>query len=219
VKAAQVAKLGANHPNTLTTLNNLARAYQDAGQLPKALPLFEQAASGIEKRKFQHQHAGGIIPNTVRAYEAAQQYDQAEAWQRRWLAVVKDKAGPLSPATARELAVLGGLLLNQEKWTDAEAPLKDCLALRQKTQPQAWTTFNTMSMLGGALLGQKKYAAAEPLLLKGYQGMKQREKTIPPPFRKVRLTEAVERLMQLYEALEKKAAAAKWRKELEALNK
>jgi uncharacterized protein YjgD (DUF1641 family) len=219
VKAAQVAKLGANHPNTLTTLNNLARAYQDAGRLPKALPLFEQAASGIEKRKFQHQHAGLIIPNTVRAYEAAQQYKQAEAWQRRWLAVVKDKAGPLSPAYVGELAVLGGLLLNQEKWTDAEAPLKDWLVLRQKTQPQAWTTFNTMSMLGAALLGQKKYAAAEPLLLKGYQGMKQRENTIPPPFRKVRLTEAVERLLRLYQALEKKDDAAKWRKELEALKK
>ncbi len=27
-------------------------------------------------------------------------------------------------------------------------------------------------MLGGALLGQKKYAEAEPLLLKGYEGMK-----------------------------------------------
>ncbi len=33
-------------------------------------------------------------------------------------------------------------------------------------------------MLGGALLGQKKYDAAEPLLLKGYAGLKQREGAI-----------------------------------------
>jgi len=42
------------------------------------------------------------------------------------------------------------------------------------------TTFNTYSSLGGALLGQKKYDEAEPLLLKGYAGMTERESTIPP---------------------------------------
>jgi hypothetical protein len=65
-------------------------------------------------------------------------------------------------------------------------------------------------------LGQKKYAAAEPLLLAGYEGMKQREKTIPPP-RRFRIPEAIERLVQLYEATDKKDDAAKWRKELEAI--
>ena len=76
-------------------------------------------------------------------------------------------------------------------------------------------TFNTESLLGGSLLGQKKYAEAEPLLLSGYAGLKEREKTIPPPG-KVRLPEAAERLAQLYEATGKKDEAAKWRKELEA---
>ncbi|MGA2253682.1 MAG: hypothetical protein ABSG53_03395 [Thermoguttaceae bacterium] len=45
--------------------------------------------------------------------------------------------------------------------------------------------------------------------------MKQREAKIPPTG-KVRMTEALERLVQLDEALEKKHGAAKWRKELEA---
>ena len=65
------------------------------------------------------------------------------------------------------------------------------------------------------LLGQKKYADAEPLLLAGYQGMKQREKTIPPQG-STRIPEALERLVQLYEATGKQDEAAKWRKELEA---
>ena len=52
-------------------------------------------------------------------------------------------------------------------------------------------------MLGGALLGQKKYAEAEPLLLAGYEGMKQREKTIPA-LGNIRLPEALERLVDLY---------------------
>ena len=97
----------------------------------------------------------------------------------------------------------------------AEGFLRESLAIREQKEPDAWTTFNTQSMLGGALLGQKKYADAEPLLLKGYEGMKAREKTIPPQG-KVRLSEALERLVQLYEAMGKKDEAAKWRKELEA---
>ena len=49
----------------------------------------------------------------------------------------------------------------------------------------------------------------------GYEGMKQREANIPPPD-KVRLTEALEWLVQVHEALEKKDEVSKWRKELEA---
>jgi hypothetical protein len=69
-------------------------------------------------------------------------------------------------------------------------------------------------LLGGSLLGQKKYADAEPLLLAGYEGMKQREDKIPP-VGKIRLTEALERLVQLYDATEQKEKAAEWRKKLE----
>ena len=95
------------------------------------------------------------------------------------------EARKMLPKDSPQLGVLlaqGGLvLLGQKKWSDAEPLLRECLAIRAKTQPDGWLTFNTQSMLGGALLGQKKYAEAEPLLLKGYKGMKQREKTIPPP--------------------------------------
>jgi hypothetical protein len=45
--------------------------------------------------------------------------------------------------------------------------------------------------------------------------MKKRAAQIPP-HGKVRLTEALERLVQLYEATDRKAEAARWRKELEA---
>jgi hypothetical protein len=63
--------------------------------------------------------------------------------------------------------------------------------------------------------GQKKYIDTEPLLLAGYEGMKKREAKMSAQ-QKIRLTEALERLVQLYEAMDKKDDAAKWRKELEA---
>ena len=108
------------------------------------------------------------------------------------------------------LAQVGRTLLEQEKWVEAEQVLRECLSIREKALPDSWLTFNTYTSLGGSLLGQKKYADAEPLLLKGYQGMKEREKTIPP-IGKDRLPEALERLVQLYEATGKKDEAEKWR--------
>ena len=71
---------------------------------------------------------------------------------------------------------------------------------------------NTKSQLGGALLGQKKYADAEPLLLAGYEGMKQREKTIPPQG-STRISEALDRLIELYAATNKPDDVKKWRAE------
>jgi hypothetical protein len=55
-------------------------------------------------------------------------------------------------------------------------------------------------------------------LLKGYQGMKKQQAKIPPPGLP-RLAEAVERLVQLYEALGKKDEATRWKKERQTLQK
>ena len=74
-------------------------------------------------------------------------------------------------------------------------------------------------MLGAALLGQKKYAEAEPLLLQGYEGVDQRKEKIPPEVRAVRLKEALERLVRLYDATSKKDEVARWRKKLEEVQK
>jgi eukaryotic-like serine/threonine-protein kinase len=97
--------------------------------------------------------------------------------------------------------------------------LREGLAIQEKKQPDAWTTFNTQSILGVALLVQKKYADAEPLLRKGYEGLKQRAAQIPPQSKQVCLTRALERLVRLYDAWDRPEEAARWRKELEARTK
>ena len=43
------AKLGPDHPDTLTSMNNLAAAYQAAGKMDKALPLFEETLAKTGK--------------------------------------------------------------------------------------------------------------------------------------------------------------------------
>jgi hypothetical protein len=88
--------------------------------------------------------------------------------------------------------------------------LREGQAIREVKAPDAWTTFSTRSMLGGALLGQKKYADAEPLLVQGYEGLKAREKELPPAARD-RLPDALDRLVALYTATDKPAEVTKYR--------
>jgi tetratricopeptide (TPR) repeat protein/tRNA A-37 threonylcarbamoyl transferase component Bud32 len=216
VRDAQVGKLGPDHPATLTTLTNLAATYQAAGRLEQALPLFQQAAAGIEKRQFAQGDAGWVVGNLIACHERLKQYEPAEAWRRKWLAVIQKRAGPESVASGEALAGLGWNLLRQQKYAEAEQALREGLALCAKQQPDAWKTFNTRSMLGNALLSQKKYAEAEPLLKEGYEGLKQRAAAIPPQSQ-AWLAEALQRLVQLYEATGRKDQADVWQKELQAL--
>ena len=205
-------KLGADHSYALTSMNNLALGYQDAGKLDLALPLFQEAVASIEKLRFQHLHAGLIVPNLIACHEQLKQFDQAETWRRKWLAVVKERSGADSAAYAVELALLGSNLLQLQKWTESESVLRECRDIREKIEPDSWTTFNTQSMLGAALQGQRKYAEAEPLLLAGYEGMKKPTKTIPASSAK-RLLVALDRLIEVYTMLEKPDEVTKWQAE------
>jgi eukaryotic-like serine/threonine-protein kinase len=67
-------------------------------------------------------------------------------------------------------------------------------------------------MLGAAPLGQMKYAEAEPRLLKGYEGMKQREKAIPA-WDLNHVSRSLDLLIQLYTATNKPEELKKWQAE------
>jgi hypothetical protein len=146
------------------------------------------------------------------------QHDQAETLRRKSLALVKARDGPASLTYAAALFDLGFNLLQQRKYADAEAVLRECLTILQSKNADMWQTFGTRSLLGQSLLGEKKYAAAEPLLLQGYEGMKQRQEAIPRQA-KIQLKKALEGLVQLYENWNRPAEAAKWRNLLQQGNK
>ncbi len=207
---------GADHPNTLSCMGNLGMAYVKDGQVKKAIPLLEAA---LEKRqtKLPAGHPDILVSmrNLALAYGETGQGAKAAALLRGFITGQRKRFAKDDPRFANGLAAVSRNLLTWRQWEAAEEMLRECLAIRTKAEPNAWLTFNTRSALGGALLGQKKYAEAEPLLLAGYEGMKQREQTIPAAA-KGRIREALERLVQLYEATGKPDEAAKWRKELKA---
>ena len=210
------AKLGPEHPRTLISMINLASGYQASGKLDLALPLYVEALR-VQKVKLGPEHPDTMVSmhNLAIAYREHGEPNMAIPLLEETLKRKKAKSGPDHPDTLASMDSLEVAYLESGKLDLAASLLRECLTTREKTQPDEWTTFCAKSTLGGALLCQKKYAEAAPLLLAGYEGMKQREAKIPPPD-KVRLTEALERLVQVYVALEKKDEASKWRKELEA---
>ena len=205
------ATLGPDHPDTLRTQANLGINYRDAGRMEEGIALLEEALQRARKLPGGPPASLAWIPAALaESYDRGGMHSQAEPFHRAALDQMLKRFGGEDARTAAAMAVLGNNLLHQHKYEDAEPLLRDCLKVRQAKQPNTWMAFHTQSLLGAALLGRKKCAEAEPLLLKGYQGMMQREKTIPLPY-KARLSEARERLVQLYEATGRKDEAASWR--------
>jgi WD40 repeat protein/serine/threonine protein kinase len=206
------ARFGRDDLQTLNAMANLGVNYKGVSRLKEAVPLLEAAHRAAKK----HPELGWVANQLVDAYKRAGENDKGANLLLEQVLEARKQTPKDSAQLGGFLARTGMNLLELKKWVEAEPLLRESLAIREKTQPDDWSTFNTQSMLGGSLLGQKKYAEAEPLLLAGYEGMKQREKTIPPAG-KLRLKQAVERLVQLNEETNKKDEAAKWRKELEAI--
>ena len=168
-----------------------------------------------------------FLDTLAAAYAQAGRFDKAVATERESIALLP--AGNTNAYFANCLSLYEssipyrdhGLLaekvmtlLKTGKFAEAEPVARECLTLREKLMPDGWQTFNAKSMLGGSLLGQKKYAEAEPLLFSGYEGLMQRKDQIP----QIRLPEARQRLVQLYEETNRPELAAKLKKELESAN-
>jgi WD40 repeat protein len=202
------ARYGREDAKTLSTVANLGVNFKDAGRLKEAIPLLEEAQQAVKK----HPNLAWVIRPLLDAWMLAGENIKVANLLLEQLPMARKALPKDSPQLAGMLAQIGLGLSEEKKWGEAEPLLRECLAIREKTQPDVWSTFNTKSTLGGSLLGQKKYSDAEPLLLKGYQGMKERDKTIPSQGR-VRLSEAVDRLIELYSATNKPDEVKKWRTE------
>jgi tetratricopeptide (TPR) repeat protein len=213
-----------------------AAAYQRGHlkQWPEALALSDRAIDIyrrlVEKNPSMRQFISELGDASDYGATAAEAAGDADAAQARRLDAVNFFRARLpadDPEMAAVLAEFTFTLLAGGKFSEAEPTARECLTIYEKRLPDDWRTFNAKSMLGGSLLGQKKYAEAEPLLLSGYEGLKQREDKIAvgssgrlprwrfPADSKPWLKEALRRLVQLYEATGRPDQAAEWKKTLE----
>ena len=215
---------------------NLGFVLHSHGRPAEALPNL-QAALEMRQRLFKGDHGdvamslnrvGECLLDLGRPAEALPKFEAALEMRRRLL-----PAGDLE--IAGEIAVLAGPLLDHHEFAKAEPLLRECLAIRNEKLPaEHWQKFNAMSMLGGALAGQvqdpalalaariAKLEEAEPLLLEGYAGLEESPR-VPPYWRGMRIREALERIIKLYDAWDRLAPvtgyaekAAEWRARLVA---
>src|SRR5207245_1270190 len=209
--------LGEEHGATLYLMNKIAWLYQAQGRFTKAEALFVKSLD-VHRRILGPENDNTLtsIKDLAGLYEAKGEFAKAEALLREALGRSRNRSRVASPTAANAIVVgLGWNLLQQKKFAEAEPFLRECLANDVTKELGQWKTFNMKSMLGGSLFGQRKFVEAEPLLLDGYEGMAQRVNTIPAPF-KIRLTEALERLVRLYDAWGQKEKGEEWRTKLSA---
>ncbi len=214
VKDARIKILGAYHPHTIHTLDNLAQAYEAAHKPKQALSLLEQAGAGLETLKFIHSEAGQIVGDLCRCLERLGQLDRSMKWRRKWLEAEREKAGPKSVAFAKEMVKVGDYLCVGGLHAEAEPILREALAILEKSRPEDWETAFARTLLGEALFHQKKYAEAEPLLIRGYEGLKAREALIPELLAGHLIAGAGESVGALYDALGRPEKATEWRSKL-----
>jgi serine/threonine protein kinase len=207
---AKRRKLGEDHPSTLRTLNNLAETHRRSGNLAKAVTLFEEClALSREKLGDDHPSTATTLENLARAYLASERGEQALPLFRELVEAQRQRSAGdalmialFQWSTAREL-------LEHRQYAEAEKYLRESLGTIERLRPDHWSTFAAKCQLGAAIAGQGRFEEAEPLCLDGYNGLVHRHAGVPVEV-KLRIEEALQRLIDLYTAWEKPAVAAKW---------
>jgi tetratricopeptide (TPR) repeat protein/predicted Ser/Thr protein kinase len=213
---AQRRVRGEEHPETLFTANSLGRVYDAQGEYRLAEPLFLKVVDA-GKRVLGPENPDTLVATQNLANLYRRQHMDAEA-EDLFLKILQSRRrvlGPAHPDTAGTAIALSRLWLDQRKYKDAEPLLREVVSIYETARPDAWVRFHAQSLLGATLAGQMKYSAAESLMLSGYQGLVERESTIPAVDRRNNIAEAGERIVRLYEDWGQGEKAAEWRRRLQ----
>jgi len=142
------------------------------------------------------------------AYVKGRRTPAYQSLMREVLAETRNSLAQESLELSNELVLLADQCLELSLYDQAAELLRECVVIREKLAGDAWVTFNAQSMLGGALLAtakaindpdkkQELMSTAEEWLVSGYEGMVVRQAAIPPSGL-FRLSQAIERLVELY---------------------
>jgi hypothetical protein len=207
---------GAEHNDTLICMNMLGLLYRSEGKYAEAEPVLTRALE-VRRRILGADHPDTIksMNSLANLYRSEGKSAEAETLLASVLEARRRVLGPAHPETISVLTILGEVRLQQKKYVDAEALLREARDNIEKAAADSWERYWSQNLLGASLVGQSQYAEAESLLVSGYQGMMQREAAIPLEERPV-LSQAGERIVQLYENWEKPEKAAEWRERLQS---
>ncbi len=199
-KALQINErlLGPLHPNTATSLNNLATVHDRMGFYSKAQPLYERALQIRQKALgLEHLSTAQSLNNLGVLYYHLKEYDKALPLYERALAIREKAAGPEHPDTAETLNNMGSLYQDMGSPDKALEPYRRALQIREKTLgPEHPETLASVNNLGGFYIDTGDPAKAAPLYERLVKGT---EKTFGPEH--LETANSLTKLAQVYQSL------------------
>ena len=114
-------RLGDDHPDVATSLNNLARLYYSQGKYNEAEPLYQQALALWQKLLGDdHPDVATSLNNLAALYRSQGKYKEAEPLYQQALALRQKLLGDDHPDVATSLNNLAALYESQGKYKEAE---------------------------------------------------------------------------------------------------
>ncbi|KZP19324.1 TPR-like protein [Athelia psychrophila] len=170
--AGQTQQLGADHPNTLTTVHRLADVYVRQGTYIEAEALYRRALAGREQQLGGiHRDTLSTVNNLAWLYQIQAKYNEAEALHQRALAGREQKLGADHQDTLKTVHNLAALYYQQGKYDEAERLYQRALVGQtQQLGADHSDTLTTANNLAGLHADQGKYAEAETLYQRALLG-------------------------------------------------
>jgi tetratricopeptide (TPR) repeat protein len=159
--------LGDEHPDTATSLNNLALLYKSQGRYAEAELLYLQSMN-IRRKVLgdEHPDTATSLNNLALLYKSQGRYAEAEPLCLQALNIWRKVLGDDHPDTAASLNNLAGLYDSQGRYAEAEPLYLQALNIWRKVlgdeHPDTATSLNN---LAGLYESQGRYTEAEPLYL------------------------------------------------------
>jgi tetratricopeptide (TPR) repeat protein/nucleoside phosphorylase len=158
-------RLGAIHPDTAESLNNLALLYRAQGRYSEAEPLYQRAIQ-ICEQQFGTTHPQTVtsLNNLAALYHAQGRYSEAESLYQHALQICEQQFGAIHPVTAQGLNNLAHLYIEQGRYRKAEPLYQQVLAICEQHLGAAHTlTATVLNNLAALYDAQRRYRKAEPL--------------------------------------------------------
>ncbi|MBW4446067.1 MAG: tetratricopeptide repeat protein [Spirirestis rafaelensis WJT71-NPBG6] len=164
-------RLGEEHPDVATSLNNLALVYRHQGHYSKAELLYRKALELMRHLLGEeHPDVAASLNNLALLYKSQGRYTEAQPLYQQALELMRRLLGEEDPHVALSLNNLALLYSDQGRYSEAEELLLQALELRRhllgEEHPDVALSLNNLAALYNS---QGRYSEAEPLLLQALE--------------------------------------------------
>ena len=127
-------RLGADHPDTAASLNNLSHLYYSTGRYSEAKPLYRRSLHISEEHLgANHSNTATSLNNLAGFYQVMGRYSEAEPLLVQSLHITEEKLGADHPDTASSLNNLAGLYQVMGRYSEAKFLYAKALRICEQT--------------------------------------------------------------------------------------